>query len=69
MNTEKTPTGKGHPKAGDYKNDCPFCRTHNALILKEFNTPLGSTYGCRDCHREFITAQEAEGPVWVQIIG
>ena len=38
--------------SGEYKNDCPLCKHHNALLLKTFLED-GSEYECRDCKKMF----------------
>lgn len=38
------------PITGHYKNDCPFCMTHNALLTVMLRFDL---HECRDCHRIF----------------
>ncbi len=56
-----TNTTQRLPVTGDYRNDCPFCRTHNAILVKAFGTP--TVYECRDCHREYT--QDKDGKEWI----
>jgi transposase-like protein len=49
-------TPVSYPKVGDYRNDCPFCLTHNAILVERIGTTEEATsYYCRDCKRPFHT--------------
>lgn len=39
-----------YPMTGEYMNDCPFCKTHNAILVDSF---VDETVKCRDCGRRF----------------
>jgi len=54
---DKSRIGKLYPVTGAYKNDCPFCHTHNAL-LAESTGEQHFKYRCRDCGRWFEAAGE-----------
>ena len=51
-------TAPEYPMTGAYKNDCPFCQTHNAILQS-----LKDGYFCRDCGSTFDRFQDDRG-VW-----
>ncbi len=59
--------GQTFKKAGAYENDCPFCRTHNALLVKDF-TADGSVLECRDCHRLFESIKGASEITHLKVV-
>jgi hypothetical protein len=60
--------GDKHPMDGAYRNDCPYCHTHNAILYSPQYQKGGSridTHECRDCHRLFM----CENGNWITIKG
>ncbi len=46
------------PRTGHYLNDCPFCKTHNAILLERFGDQ--APYFCRDCKRRFALVGQVD---------